>query len=249
MPWQAFVGPVSGLISQPILRNFPLPFDAYQTALKPLDRQVVGCLLEPEEEGLRTQIERILFKIHRTYYRNGLTTDVHGVIGYPGSIDFTRTFPTRYLVQDVRKQIENYVDKRSFVSQAQTEARERMLDCLDNKFSNLLQRTEVSGATCYVLLIALGACCGGRFEPDIYKLCVETLTSIIAKMSIDSVWNSEKTQILINTASCLLPSKAQTGEFVAVVSMFFKYSTSMDSLSAATTIHNEIINQLGGCEA
>ena len=187
-----------------------------------------------------------MYAIHRIYRRSGLASKAKFVIGYPCSLNFERTYPTQYLLQDLKKGVVAYVDKDYFLSEDANQARARMLDCLDHKFANLLRRTEVSGATCYVLLIALGACCGGEFEPDVYKLCVETLVSVITTLNINPKWTTDKSEALILTVSCLLPSSRQATEFTTVVWEMLHTCEVDDATSAAIAVYNELNNQLGG---
>ena len=245
---ETLTGKLLGSLWEPLKKNFPRVYTAYKATVTVNKRDVVGCLLSitQEERMLNEQVERLMYLIHRIYYRSGLTTQVDFVIGYPCSIDFDRTYPTKYLIQDIKDSAINYVDKRYFLSLDEPEARERMLNCLENRFTSLLGRTEISGATCYVLLIALGACCGGRFEPDIYKLCVETLVSVINTLNIDPQWTAEKSEDLISMVSCLLPSSRQAGNFTTVVSDMLRNCEVNDSTSAAIVVYNELNNQLGG---
>ena len=192
----------------------------------------------------RELVERFMFLIHRIYYRSGLTNQVDFVIGYPCSIDFKKTYPTKYLLQDIRDQVINYVDRRYFLSLNDHEVRERMLDCLDNRFANLLLRTEIDGATAYVLLIALGACCGGRFEPDIYKLCVETLVQCIQNTTINNEWTETKNGSLIATCSCLLPSTRKASEFQNSIKQLFASLNDYSVVTSAEIILSTITHLL-----
>ena len=132
----------------------------------------------------------------------------------------------------------------SFVSLTETEVRTRLTETLELHFASLLRLTQIPGTTAYVLLIAFGAACGGEFEPEIYKLCIEYLAQTLDGLDFDEEWSAIKTSFLIEMTSCVLPSHSLKEEFEIVTSKFCDENVPKNYMDVASVCYVHLLDLL-----
>ena len=240
-----FVGKMLGYVVDPSLKQFPITYSAYKLWASSLERPVVGCFRQDRLDSSNYEAAaKVMYQVHRLYLVSHLTSNQSLTIGYPCSLQLEKNYPAKYLVKELLHIAENYVDNSSFVSLAENEVRARLVETLEFRFVSLLGLTQISGTTAYTLLIAFGAACGGEFEPEIYKLCVEYLAKALDGLDFEKRWNASKTSFLIEMISCLLPNRLLQKQFEVTVAEYCSDYAPMDCNSAASVCYIELLKSL-----